>query len=546
MPKSSIFPLPSISEILASPMIKPLVDHLHPSTVLTTTKSVLDELRAEMKLVAAEKRMPDITELVQRIITRLNEHDRVVERPIVNATGIIFHPEFGDPPLSIDVLEQMLAASDRGIGATCTEPLKETGIPHFPYSYDSVVLMLRELTGFEDALIFDNVILAKQLVISTFCGEKEAVLARCESYETEQGERLIDLMKLLGTGIIEVGAANRVRIEDYETAINEGDPGLIYMASRAYANCKFGLDVSASQQFESGKFDLHYDAVNPNSNEALKEKKEEKTTPTVQSLVVQLCTVVKRDDIPVLLDLQLASFRDLTPFGLKAIPTVSRLAQSGADMVLFSGGGVIGGPGCGIIVGRKTAIDRIRNHPLFRAFSPSPMVLAGQHAVLSLYLLKKQLGETRIPVMQLIGTTLDNLRNRAARMTPQIAASEAVDEAFYTVGSVPLLAEGGPLNLPTCKILMNPNKIAAHDFASKLLSTDPGIIVSIISPHSTKTCIPSVKTTTPEKNDDEWFRPGLPADGSNPFGVTDDWVEIDLRSVQAKYDLSIIEAIQTL
>jgi len=72
MPLSS---LPPISEILSSPHVKPWIDRLHPATVVSTVRSVLDELGHEAKQMATEKRLPDVADLTQRIVSRLKDLD---------------------------------------------------------------------------------------------------------------------------------------------------------------------------------------------------------------------------------------------------------------------------------------------------------------------------------------------------------------------------------------------------------------------------------------------------------------------------------------
>lgn len=557
MPKSSKTLIPTITEILSSPAIKPLIDNLSPATVITTSKSVLDEIRTEVMSVATEMRMPDLPELIQKIVTRLKEREPTIERPLINATGILFHPEFGAPPLAIEALEQMLQAASRERGARCTQPSRDPKLSHFAYSYDSTVMMLKELCEAEDAMLVDSSLLAKELVFACFARKKDAILSRSEAYENESGERLTDLMRLFGVRPREVGSANRTKTEDYLDAFSSRT-GLVYLASRVYANCRFALERELLRDEHVRDFEHQSGFASYKSEERHREGKPQQNF-LARSLSA-LSEETKKRHIPLVMDLQLALYRKLDIPGLENVPILRRCCASGADLVILSGRFLLGGPECGLILGKRQYIEKLRKHPFHHAMLPTPMSLAGLHTVLALHLSKNHLGETNIPVLRLLGASVENLRNRASRLVPLIDAAQSVQSVFYASNEVPLFAEQCPLRLPSYRIHLQPYGRGAEEFGEALLHGNPGIVTNLRFPHRDATWhaasgswneMELQNSTNPTLGEatldsSEFHRERESFDPNNPFANEAPWIEIDLRSVPAKYDIEILNAIETL
>ena len=109
-------------------------------------------------------------------------------------------------------------------------------------------------------------------------------------------------------------------------------------------------------------------------------------------------------------------------------PTVSWPRRSaaasiaaGVDLVILRGDGLVGGPPCGIMLGSKEAIRRITAHPLFAAWSIDSLRMAALTATLECYENPTN-GIQQLPVWQCLTVSIDNLRNRAERIAPQLAA----------------------------------------------------------------------------------------------------------------------------
>jgi L-seryl-tRNA(Ser) seleniumtransferase len=106
----------------------------------------------------------------------------------------------------------------------------------------------------------------------------------------------------------------------------------------------------------------------------------------------------------------------------------------------------VGGPACGILLGRREVIRRITEHPLFPAWQLDALRGAAFVSTLECYD-DKPLGQEELPIWQFLATSVENLRNRAERMAPQLAHAEGIASATAIETRSPLLpvlADGCP------------------------------------------------------------------------------------------------------
>ena len=215
--------IPSVSELLENPSLKSLVKRINYSTLASTTRTVLDELRSEVQTMASQRTMPDVSELAERIVNRVMENTPARMRSVVNATGILFHAELGQPPLAESAAEAMVAAA-RGY---VDDPRCGPGDKHVCREA-AVEQMLCDLTSAERAMVVSSVAGAATLAMAALCGEdyKEMIVARGHLVDFGGEYRLADLVAAMDICCTEVGAANRVRLDDYTRKIDE-DTGAV-------------------------------------------------------------------------------------------------------------------------------------------------------------------------------------------------------------------------------------------------------------------------------------------------------------------------------
>jgi L-seryl-tRNA(Ser) seleniumtransferase len=214
-----------------------------------------------------------------------------------------------------------------------------------------------------------------------------------------------------------------------------------------------------------------------------------------QAAVADLVPLARERNVPLLHDFGSGLMVDLTPYGLTGEPTARDAVGEGADLVVMSGDKLLGGPQAGIMLGRADIVDRCRNNPLTRAFRVDKLTLAALEATLRLYR-DASVAMERVPVLRMLTAPVYELRARAER------AQAALRERGLPVSIVETEATVGGGAFPSARIA-------------------------------------SVALALPAKHESPLRRGHLPVIGR----VTDDTVLLDLRSVPALEDVSLVQAI---
>jgi L-seryl-tRNA(Ser) seleniumtransferase len=161
--------------------------------------------------------------------------------------------------------------------------------------------------------------------------------------------------------------------------------------------------------------------------------------------------------------------------GISGVPRAGESGKAGADLTLLSGAGFIGGPPCGIILGRRQLVEKITKHPLLRAVRADKLTLAALGATLRLYE-DPQVAERAIPVLSLIATPLENLRQRAERLAPQMAATGVVNVEIVAAQTYIAGHESPGQALPTFILALTPCEGTADQLAKALRTGTPAVV----------------------------------------------------------------------
>src|SRR5207244_11141556 len=84
--------------------------------------------------------------------------------------------------------------------------------------------------------------------------------------------------------------------------------------------------------------------------------------------VADLAALGKKHGLKVIDDIGSGALLDFGRFGFKGEPVARASIAAGADLVLFSGDKLLGGPQAGILAGRKEWVQKGEKDPLLRAF----------------------------------------------------------------------------------------------------------------------------------------------------------------------------------
>ena len=355
---------------------------------------------------------------------------------VLNATGVLVHTNLGRAPLGEPALRRLAEAA--GLGLNLELDLETGRRGGRAPGCDE---LLAELTGAEAACVVNNCAAALLLCLNALAKDRPVVVSRGELVEIGGSFRIPDICERSNVQLREVGTTNRTRIGDYRAAFDhEPSPALL-------------LKVHPSN-FRVVGF-------------------------TEETSIEELVELGRSKGVPVVMDQGSGALHDLAPWGVEGETPVPELVAAGADLVLFSGDKLLGGPQAGCLVGRRETIETCRKNPLFRALRADRLRMLALEATLWSHATGRAASE--VPVIAQLELPAEDVRRRAEalreRLSPALGERAALEvaEDFSTSGG----GSSPTSRIPTFVLRVSPAGGGLDALARRLRTQRPRVLARI-------------------------------------------------------------------
>jgi L-seryl-tRNA(Ser) seleniumtransferase len=428
--------IPSVDSLLSSDAFAVLLRELPRDLVVAGLRVVLDARREALRTdrtAAPPDESGGAAALADSVRAWVKALADGTLRTALNATGVVLHTNLGRAPLARAAVD---AIADVAAGYSTLEYDTKTGGRGSRYNHCRE--LLTHLTGAADALVVNNNAAAVVLVLNTLSRGLDAIISRGELVEIGGAFRIPEIMGRSGARLREVGSTNRTHLDDYRQALSTATGVL--------------LKVHPSNFIIQG-----YTAEVP---------------------VAELGDLARERSITLVHDVGSGMLLPAATLGLPATePDPARSLHDGAHVVTMSGDKLLGGPQCGIIVGRADLIEKMRGNPLCRALRVDKLTLAALTATLRLYL-EPERALREIPVLRMLTMPAAALEARAGALAAACAdagvvATTSRAESAVGGGAAPAAA------LPATLVIVA-STADATALERRLRCGDPPVIVRML------------------------------------------------------------------
>jgi L-seryl-tRNA(Ser) seleniumtransferase len=430
--RAELVRLPAVDAVLRLPAAVEAIDAHGRERLTAAIRSVLDDARRGVRAGGPVPRAEDVLVAAVGHLAASVAEDLT---RVVNATGVVLHTNLGRAPLSADARRAVGAAA----GYATVEYDLAAGTRGSRTAH--VGDLAAELCGTEAATVVNNGAAALLLVLAAVAGGGEVVVSRGELIEIGGSFRLPDIMTVSGARLREVGTTNRTRLADYREAVGP-DTRLLLKAHRSnFRMVGFTQDVG----------------------------------------IDELAGLAAETGAPIAYDVGSGLIRDAGDGPLAALadePSVHAAVGAGADLVVFSGDKLFGGPQAGIIAGREDLVARCARHQLARALRVDKLQRAALESTVRAHL--RAAVPTDVPTVAMLAADAATLTRRAERLICRLDDVERGADVTVEVAELAGVVGGGALpgvELPSAGLA-----IACDDpdaLTARLRAGDPPVIARI-------------------------------------------------------------------
>jgi L-seryl-tRNA(Ser) seleniumtransferase len=414
--------LPSVDRILRLPAIAALLES-HPRNLVVA--AVRDAIEHARQAGAADEAAWEAD-----VSRRVADRSTPSLFPVINATGVVLHTNLGRAPLAKVALEAIVAIAG---GYSNLELDVASGARGS--RLDHCASLLAEVAGAEAGFLVNNAAGALVLGLNGLAAGREVIISRGELIEIGGSFRIPDILEKSGAILHEVGTTNRTHLADYQRACSERTGAILVVHRSNFAMEGF----------------------------------------VASPPIVELAQLARERGLPLVHDVGSGLLLDLEADGLRGEPIVPDAVRH-ADLVVFSGDKLLGGPQAGCVVGRQDLISKLRKNPFARAMRADKLTLAAFEATLRLYRDPAR-ARREIPVLAMLTASAVELEERARRLAavvpsdfrPQLARGQSAVGG----GSFP------NASLPTTLVTLDPGSRGAQALAQELRLGQPSLVTRV-------------------------------------------------------------------
>lgn len=319
--------LPSVNEVILDPALGPSIAQFGRERVVFTIRRSLEHLREEIAAGSHSSQTLEerLESLAKQVNVQMQSGPRYSLQGVINATGVLLHTNLGRAPLSGAALAHLaeVASGYSNLELDLESGERSRRDVHVERLVLSVLGVPEHELDRRGVIVVNNCAAATFLALNALAERREVVVSRGELVEIGGGFRIPEILDKSGAMLHEVGTTNRTRIADYEHAITE--------------------QTSLLLRVHQSNFSIEGFTERPSLDE--------------------LISLSQTAGIPLFEDQGTGLISSLDQFGIHDQPTLRESVAKGVDLVAASGDKFLGGPQCGLLVGRGDLIARIRMGP---------------------------------------------------------------------------------------------------------------------------------------------------------------------------------------